>query len=396
VLTRIHIENYRCFRDFELEPGPFTLLLGPNGTGKSSLFDVLHCIYRLQSGWSGVEELFPAWSRYREDPEHPQRFTIEATLAGTPFTYEPIVEHDRRERAWIAGERVHGGGQLLYEFDGEQVRLAAGTGRRNEARLPFKGQISPLALMEADPASPLARFQQWLHGLWVIRPVPQSMQAMASGETSWLLPDLSNFSAWFQDVVQEHPRIAARIMRSLKPVLPGLQDYTLASESARTRTLRFLFRTRRCQGGGPAGFALDELSDGQRMLVALYALLHMVVGRGRTLCIDEPDNYVALPEIQPWLDELRDLVADQGGQVLLISHHPRAIDLLAARYGLWLDRKGTGPVTAERIAIEDSDSGATRPGRAVTRGRRPTVDAGVRGGSSARGSPAPAPRLGSR
>jgi predicted ATPase len=359
VLTRIHIENYRCFRNFELEPGPFTLLLGPNGTGKSSLFEVLHCVYRLQSGWSGVEELFPAWSRYRDDPEHPQRFTIDATLDDKPYRYELVVEHDRRERARIASERVHGGGQLLYEFDGEQVRLAAGASRKNEARLRFKDTVSPLALMEAEPASPLARFLHWLHGLWVIRPVPQNMQAVASGETSWLLPDLSNFAAWFQDVVQEYPRTAQRIMRSLKPVLPGLQGYTLAGESGRTRTLRFLFRTRRRQGGGPSGFALDELSDGQRMLVALYALLHVVVGRGLTLCIDEPDNYVALPEIQPWLDELRDLVADKGGQVLLISHHPRVIDLFAARDGYWLDRKGTGPVDAARIAIDDSDLGVS-------------------------------------
>lgn len=99
VLTRIHIENYRCFRDFELEPGPFTVILGANGTGKSSFFDVLHCVYRLQSGWSGVEELFPAWSRYRGDPEGPQRVTVEAILGTTKFRYELVVDHDRRGRA---------------------------------------------------------------------------------------------------------------------------------------------------------------------------------------------------------------------------------------------------------------------------------------------------------
>ncbi|HWN66140.1 MAG TPA: AAA family ATPase [Haliangium sp.] len=357
MLTRIHIENYRCFRKFEFKPGRFTLLLGANGTGKSSLFEVLHCIYRLQSGWSGVDELFPAWSRYRDDPEHPQRFTIDATLKDESYRYELVVEHDRRARARIAGERVRRGGQLLYEFDGEQVRMAAGASRKDEARLRFKGTVSPLALMEAEPASPLARFLQWLHGLWVIRPVPQSMRAMASGETSWLSPDLSNFAAWFQDLVQEHPRTAQRIMRSLKPVLPGLQGYTLVGERGRPRTLQFLFRGHRRQGGGPSGFALDELSDGQRMLVALYALLYVVVGKGLTLCIDEPDNYVALPEIQPWLDELRDLVVAKGGQVLLISHHPRLIDLFAAHDGYWLDRKGTGPVKVERVAITDSDVG---------------------------------------
>lgn len=357
MLTRIHIENYRCFRDFELEPGPFTVILGPNGAGKSSLFDVLHCVYRLQSGWSGVEELFPAWSRYRGDPERPQRVTVEATLRETKFHYELVVDHDRRGRARIASERVQGGEELLYEFDGKQVRLHAMAAGDSEAGFPFKGTTSPLALMEIEPTSPLFHFLEWMRRVWVIRPVPQTMRALASGEASWLSPDLSNFATWFQDIIQESPRMNTRITRSLKPVLPGFQEFTLARESERTRTLRFLFRTSKRQGGGPAGFALDELSDGQRMLVALYALLHVVVETGCTLCIDEPDNYVALPEIQPWLDEVRDLVAAKGGQVLLISHHPRVINLLAARYGYWLDRKGAGPVEARRIAIEEAERG---------------------------------------
>jgi energy-coupling factor transporter ATP-binding protein EcfA2 len=356
VLTRIHIENYRCFRDFELEPGPFTVILGANGTGKSSIFDVLHCVYRLQSGWSSVEELFPIWSRYRGDPPRAQRITVEATLRKKRFQYELVVDHDRRERARIVSERVHGGDELLYQFDGKQARLLATAGE-HEAGFPFKGTTSPLALMEVEPESPLFHFLAWMRRVWVIRPVPQSMRALASGEAPRLERDLSNFATWFQDIIQESPRLHTRITRSLKPVLPGFQECTLAREGERTRTLRFLFRTHQREGGGPAGFALDELSDGQRMLVALYALLHVVVETGCTLCIDEPDNYVALPEIQPWLDAVRDLVDEKGGQVLLISHHPRVINLLAARYGYWLDRKGAGPIKARRIAIDEADRG---------------------------------------
>jgi len=40
-LSRLYINNYRCFVNFELRPGGRSLLLGYNGTGKSSIFDVL-------------------------------------------------------------------------------------------------------------------------------------------------------------------------------------------------------------------------------------------------------------------------------------------------------------------------------------------------------------------
>lgn len=357
MLTRVCIDNYRCFSNFEFRPGPFTLILGPNGTGKSSLLDALHCIYRLQSGWTDVRELFPAESRYRGAPERPQRFLLEATVSDVPFSYEFLIEHDRRGRARLAREAVLREGQLVYEFDGTHAHLSM-PGRPGVSDLPFQGHTSPLTVLELGPKSPLAPLLDWMRHLWVIRPVPQNMKAETGAVTaSGLLPDLSNFAAWFQNLAQEEPRLATRINRSLRAVLPGFQGYTLARETERTRTLRFLFHKSRRAAEGSAGFALDELSDGQRMLVALYTLLHEVLGTGGTLCLDEPENYLALPEIQPWLDEVRDQVVDRGGQVLLISHHPRVINLLATKYGYWFDRKGMGPVKARRIAIQEADQG---------------------------------------
>ena len=37
---------------------------------------------------------------------------------------------------------------------------------------------------------------------------------------------------------------------------------------------------------------------------------------------DEPDNFIALQEIQPWLVSLCQAVEDHGSQALIISHHP--------------------------------------------------------------------------
>jgi predicted ATPase len=38
MLTRLLVENYRCFEQAVIEPGPLALLLGPNGAGKSTEF----------------------------------------------------------------------------------------------------------------------------------------------------------------------------------------------------------------------------------------------------------------------------------------------------------------------------------------------------------------------
>ena len=93
---------------------------------------------------------------------------------------------------------------------------------------------------------------------------------------------------------------------------------------------------------------LDEISDGQRALITLYALIHLTEGQRHTLFLDEPDNYVALPEIQPWLMALADACGEVVSQVVVCSHHPELIDYLGGDSGLLLQREKSGVVTARK------------------------------------------------
>ena len=48
-------------------------------------------------------------------------------------------------------------------------------------------------------------------------------------------------------------------------------------------------------------YSISELSDGQRYLITLCMILHFLISRGDTVFLDEPDNFISLREIQPWL-----------------------------------------------------------------------------------------------
>lgn len=43
----------------------------------------------------------------------------------------------------------------------------------------------------------------------------------------------------------------------------------------------------------------------------------------------EPENFLALPEIQPWLLQMADKVEQEACQIFFISHHPELINYLA-------------------------------------------------------------------
>ena len=88
----------------------------------------------------------------------------------------------------------------------------------------------------------------------------------------------------------------------------------------------------------PISYYFHELSEGQKVLIALYALVYCTP-ENSLICIDEPENFLALPEIQPWFDTLYDQCAERNLQALLISHHPKIINLLASDSGYWFSRE---------------------------------------------------------
>jgi len=90
------------------------------------------------------------------------------------------------------------------------------------------------------------------------------------------------------------------------------------------------------------------------------------VGSERTICIDEPENFIALAEIQPWLLDLNDRVEDHGGQAILVSHHPELINLLAPEHAVIFSREHGGPVHIEPFRAEAL--GKLSPAELIARG----------------------------
>jgi len=113
-------------------------------------------------------------------------------------------------------------------------------------------------------------------------------------------------------------------------------------------------------------FNFGELSEGQRCLICLYAILHFVLAKGHTVILDEPDNFISLREIQPWLMAAEDAVEDSGGQVLIISHHPEIINQWATSGGVQFVRDGFGLARVEDFRHEP-DYGL-EPAELVARG----------------------------
>jgi predicted ATPase len=300
MLKRLYIENYRCFVNFTLEFKELTLLVGPNGSGKSSILDVLFTLRQLLSGVGKVSDpgLFPTRSLTRWQDRKVQVFEVIVGLEDeADLTYRVEVEHEKgTERARIILESLKAGLDPLFEFEKGEVHLY----RDNHSEGPkYSADWSESAMARVpsrDVNQRLSRFIEMMRGVSVCALDPKNFDAESRSEDSVLEPHAGNFASWYRHQIQERQDRMPEVVEALREVLDGFDSIRMEIVGLETRAFMVAFK----DGSSRYELKLDELSDGQRALIALYALLHLS-GDQDILFLDEPDNYLALAEIQPWL-----------------------------------------------------------------------------------------------
>jgi predicted ATPase len=191
------------------------------------------------------------------------------------------------------------------------------------------------------------------------------MVSQTEHENARLNGNATNFVSWYRHLIQETPDLIEHVRQSLAEVWEGFQSIRLEKEGPNVRILKVVFQS--VEAKATYEVAFGDLSDGQRVLIALYTLLRFAERTpGSLVCIDEPDNFVTLAEIQPWLISICQAAEDRESQVLLISHHPELINYLAPQNAVVLRRAGGGPT---RVMPFRSNPGSTMtPAEVIARG----------------------------
>jgi len=355
MITRVYLDNFRCFSNFELEANRTNLLIGANGSGKSSFIDLITRLLALVLDGHGVEALFPADDLTRWDERLRQRFELDARIGDASYRYTVVVEHDRGgSQASLKEERVSCDERTLFAYADGVVRLHNNRGEERTS-FPFRGVRSFLAQIEERPeTTDLKSFLDHLRCIHVQKLNPIDIASISHEENQTLAIDGANFASWYRHIAQERAADLQGLFDNLRKVIPGFRALSLKGAGKQGRT-RDLVAELASPDTEPYEIDFDAISDGQRALIILYTLLIAPNGGAQVLLIDEPENYVGLAEIQPWLVQLDDALGDEG-QLFVISHHPEAIDFLAAEHPVLFERPDGGPVRL-RKAVFERDSG---------------------------------------
>jgi predicted ATPase len=361
MLKRLYIDNFRCFVNFEYKPERKQLLLGANGSGKSSLLDAVRF---LKHFLHGMENPFLDTTRTRWLALSEQVFEIEALLDGESYTFR-VENHFSQDSpvSRVHSESLRVAGDLVFEQVDGMIHFYGG-GSDAPSNLPWKMTNSSLYLARLSNVA-VDRFLGWFEHVHCLRidAYPDAMEDTAEGEDTLPEDELENLADWYRHLVQADPEANLATINSLREVLDGFISLHLDQVGTSSRILRANFNQ---AGKKKIAYSLSELSDGQRQLVALYMILHSLIAKGDTVFLDEPDNYISLREIQPWLLAAEDAVEESKGQLILISHHPEILNQWSQEYGLRFFREENGHVRTEKFKT-DYD-GVLQPSEIVARG----------------------------
>jgi energy-coupling factor transporter ATP-binding protein EcfA2 len=375
MITQLYVNNFRCLVNFEAEFDSFGVLCGPNGAGKSSVFDAIGLLRTLGTGdgvLGGTGEYdvphleFTSWLDSKI-----QEFELSLSIDGHSFDYVLHLEQKADfEKPRVIREKATCDSQPLFERELDSKTLRAevrfqkadghGTGFPLDWRQSALAAIQPRGSIEK-----LSLLQEEIGKLLILRPDPRNMERESKAKVKH--PDLSmtNLTSWYRSLHQEQAWTDA-LREILREVWPDFRSFKLVDVGLNAEALQLRFES---EDGRPTLLFFDRLSDGERALIGLYMVRAALdTGTVRTVLIDEPDNFVGLPELQPWVLSMRELLDDRR-QLIMISHHPEILSSSGEANGryFWRDNH-TSPARVGPLKVPEGMGAGEAMARGWARG----------------------------
>lgn len=366
MLKKLYVNNFKCLVNFEIKFSNINLLLGKNGSGKTTVFEVFDKLQKFILGefettgkYYQVSEIFHQQDLTRWQNSPIQKFELE--IAGNGGTYLYILEIEYQDNSFprMRSEKLTFDEKIIFFFSIHNINsevpaavIAQENSNSGESFLEYFDYLrSGVGLIpESSKFQKLTLFKKLIANFFIVQINPFAMTAESHQEAKHPNRNMSNYAAWYSHLSQEFLNQIFQLTLELQKIIKGFNSFQ-NQKSGEIRTLSAIFNL-----PSKTSYKLNELSEGQKTLIALYTLLFCTPETDCTLCIDEPENFLALPEIQPWLMKLFDYCQSNQKQALLISHHPSLINYLASNSGYWFERQDNQPVRVQKI-VEENEEG---------------------------------------
>jgi len=328
-LPSIKIKGYRPFDEITIRFKPLQVIVGANGSGKSSLFEFLRFIRdacyqeippEIVGGTIG-QQIF-----HKPGPDKFWWSTEIDLMEKVPLYYQgelmgPVGSTKVTFERVITKKPLHEGFNKGYKFlnfqDGKGVVRDPKEKRfkRKQWDLKKPNQLGLGAITDSTLIT-LFNLREYIRG-WrfynsfhinnerIRKSVPTSQEPV-------LHEDAGNLSAVLFNLMTEHPEFFDELKSVIKSAIPGFKDLNVKARGGPGEVIAFWQ-----EKSIDTDLSLADLSDGTLRFIA-WATLCVMPSPPTLICIDEPDQGVH-PRTLPILAGLFEK-ASQRTQVILATH----------------------------------------------------------------------------
>ncbi len=365
-IESIKLKNYKAFRNVHLTNIPaFLVVVGANGTGKSTLFDVFGFLHDCLE--SNVRQALNARGRFREvisrgasekdtifieiqyrmeivDVDRLVTYTLEiGENKGNPFVKRESLRYKRGRYGapyyFLKFENGEGFSITNEEDfnrpDEELDREASKLGSPDILALKGLGQFERFKAASA--------FRRLIEAWHVSDFHIESARGRkeAAGDSEHLSESGENLPRVAQYVFEQHPLVFEKILQIMTKRVPGVSKVEPITTVDGYLTLRF------SDSSFTTPFLDRYVSDGTIKMFAYLVLLYDPAPHP-LLCVEEPENQL-YPQLMPELAEEFRLYANRGGQVVVSTHSPDFLNACELEEVIWL-QKNDGYTEIRRAA----------------------------------------------
>lgn len=349
----LKVDNFRSLVNFKINFTAMNILLGKNGSGKSTVFEVISNLKSFIKGDCTVDDVFEFDSLTRWQLVPIQTFSLCIESNSVDYVYSLEIEFNNElKKCRVKKESVTYDGNFIFKAENGKAFLFNDSYKQGPEVL-VNWQISGVsAVFDRNDNKKLSNFKNLIEKIIVVHPDPNCIFDVfyPQNDDSCVTYSVDNISEVYFSTIQASPEKLPRLWNLLKEINPCFLRTYIKGDIGKSLCFEYEYN------GAKTSYKISEISDGERMLFVLYFLVVMYLENGYSLLIDEPDNYISLEEILPLVQEIQDALENKG-QCILISHHPNIIDYFAPSNGVLFERRSYG--ATEIVDSLDLDSGLT-------------------------------------
>jgi predicted ATPase len=341
-IESIEIKNYRVFRDVKITKVPrLCVLVGANGTGKSTLFDVFSFLKDALSG--NVTKAVAKRGGFRElasrgHADEPIEITLQFRLKLAKFirlvTY--VLEFVQEKGKVVITREIlrykrgkHGSPYRFLDFargKGFAITNEEDFSKDDEDLTREEQQLDPdilaikgLGQFERFKAANAFRsmIENWHISDFHVSEARPSREEGYAEHLSTLGDNLAQVASY---MAEYHPDRFKQVLAAMQRRVPGVSLVDSKQMEDGRLALRFQ------DGSFKDPFVARHVSDGTIKMFAYLILLHDP-SPFPLLAVEEPENQL-YPELLPELAEEFRSYAERGGQVFVSTHSPDFLDAL--------------------------------------------------------------------